>query len=52
MTTAGYTGSEPWANSQTSFTSTCDVNFNNNINSVTGTNLSTILGTKNCTITP
>jgi hypothetical protein len=52
MTTAGYTASEPWANTQTSFTSGNTVNFASNINSITGTNLETILLTKNCTIIP
>lgn len=52
MTTAGYTSSEPWANSQPAFSSNCNINFGSNINSVTGTNLETILLTKNCTIFP
>jgi len=52
MTTAGYTGSQVWANAQPSFTTTCNVNFSNNTNSVTGTTLESILLTKNCTITP
>jgi hypothetical protein len=50
MTTAGYTASEPWANNQPSFTNNCNIRFNNNINSVTGTNLASILLTKNATI--
>jgi Leucine-rich repeat (LRR) protein len=50
MTTAGYTASEPWANNQPSFTNNCNIRFNNNINSVTGTNLESILLTKNATI--
>jgi hypothetical protein len=50
MTTAGYADSEPWANAQPSFTSLCDVRFNGNVNSVTGTNLSTILLTKNSNV--
>ena len=52
MTTAGYTGSEPWANSQPAFTNPCAILFNGNTNSVTGTNLESILLTKNTTITP
>jgi hypothetical protein len=52
MTTAGYTASEPWANAQPSFAGTCNVNLTGNVNSVTGTNLETILLTKNCTIIP
>jgi hypothetical protein len=52
ITTAGYTASEPWANAQPSFSSNCDIFFMGNVNSVTGTNLETILLTKNCTITP
>jgi len=48
----GYTNTELWANSQTSFTSSCNVRFALNTNSVTGTNLETILLTKNCTISP
>ena len=50
MTTAGYTASEPWANAQTAFSSTCTTFFPGNPNSITGTNLETILLTKNCTI--
>ena len=52
MTTAGYTASETWANNQPSFTNTntCNVFFNNNIDSVSGTNLETILQSKNCTV--
>jgi hypothetical protein len=50
MTTAGYTNSEAWANAQPSFTSTCNVDFRTNVNSVNGTNLRTILLTKNCNV--
>ena len=50
MTIAGYTASETWANAQPSFTSSCNVYFTNNIDSVSGTNLETILISKNCTI--
>ena len=52
MTTAGYTSSEPWANAQTAFSPTCTTFFPGNSNSITGTNLETILLTKNCTIIP
>jgi hypothetical protein len=51
FTLAGYTASEPWANSQPSFTSLCTIDFQGNV-STSGTNLRTILLTKNCTITP
>jgi len=50
MTIAGYTASETWANAQPSFTSSCNVYFTNNIDSVSGTDLETILISKNCTI--
>jgi Leucine-rich repeat (LRR) protein len=52
MTTAGYTTSETWANAQTSFTSLCAIIFTANVNSITGTNLESILLTKNCSIIP
>ena len=52
MTTAGYTISETWANAQTPFTSLCAITFIGNVNSITGTNLETILLTKNCLIFP
>jgi hypothetical protein len=52
MTTAGFTSSEPWANAQTAFSSTCTTFFPGNPNLITGTNLETILLTKNCTIIP
>lgn len=52
MTTAGYTATETWANAQPSFSSNCDVYFTSNLNSVTGTNLETILTSKNCTVRP
>ena len=52
MTTAGYTTSESWANNQPSFNNPCQIRFNNNINSVAGTNLESILLTKNATILP
>lgn len=51
MTIQGYIDSEVWATNQPSFTSTCEVNFSDNIDSVVGTNLETILLSKNCTIT-
>jgi Leucine-rich repeat (LRR) protein len=50
MTTAGYTTSQTWANAQTSFTSLCAVSFATNVNSITGTNLETILISKNCLV--
>jgi hypothetical protein len=50
MTTAGYTASETWATAQPAFTSTCNIRIGNNIDSVTGTNLETILLTKNTTL--
>jgi len=50
MTLAGYTASEAWATAQPSFTSTCSIYFNNNIDSVSGTTLQTILLTKNCNV--
>ena len=50
MTVSGYTASETWANAQPSFTSSCNVYFTSNIDSVSGTNLETILISKNCTI--
>jgi Leucine-rich repeat (LRR) protein len=50
MTTAGYTTSQTWANAQTSFTSLCAVSFAANVNSITGTNLETILISKNCLV--
>ena len=52
MTTAGYTSSEPWANAQPAFSPNCTTFFSGNSNSITGTNLETILLTKNCTIIP
>lgn len=50
ITTKGYTDSEVWANSQPSFTNNCNVYFSGNVDSVTGTNLKTILETKNCIV--
>lgn len=50
MTTAGYFNSEPWANSQPSFTSTCTMFFVGNVNLTTGTNFRSILITKNCNV--
>jgi len=51
MTIAGYTASETWANAQPSFTSSCNIYFNDNIDSVSGTDLETILISKNCIVT-
>ena len=50
LTTISYTNAEAWANAQPAFTNLCNVYFGNNINSITGTNLESILLTKNCTI--
>jgi hypothetical protein len=50
MTTAGYTASEVWANTQPYFTRMCLVFFENNVNSITGTNLEAILINKNCIV--
>ena len=47
MTNNGYVNSEAWANNQIPFTSSCEINFNANIDSVSGTNLEAILLTKN-----
>ncbi len=52
MTTAGYIVSETWANAQTIFIFLNNVNFAGNPNSVSGTNLETILITKNCNVIP
>ncbi len=50
MTTSSYIASEPWAVNQPAFTSLCAVRFSGNINPVTGTNLRTILISKNCNV--
>ena len=50
MTIAGYTASETWANTQPIFTSLCNVSFNSNIDDVSGTNLESILISKNCNV--
>jgi hypothetical protein len=50
MTTAGYTGSEPWANAMTVIPSRGGIYFNDNIDSVSGTNLETILIAKGWTV--
>ena len=50
MTVTGYTNSEVWANNQPSFTNPCQVYFNDNIDSISGTNLETILISKNCIV--
>jgi len=50
MTIAGYTASETWANTQPIFTSLCNVTFNSNIDNVSGTNLESILISKNCNV--
>ena len=51
MATSNYIDSEIWATAQPSFTFRCYINFSDNINSVNGTNLKTILESKNCTVT-
>jgi Leucine-rich repeat (LRR) protein len=51
MTTFGYENSESWATAQSSFTSTCIIDFSGNTDSITGSDLETILLTKNVTIT-
>lgn len=51
ITESGYTVSENWASSQPTFTNTCSIDFSFNIDSVDGTNLKTILLTKNTTVT-
>ena len=50
LTTASYTQMEQWANLQPAFTNPCSIYFDGNIDSVTGTNLETILLTKNAAI--
>ena len=50
INTAGYTTSETWANLQNSFTNLCTIRFTSNTNSVTGTNLKSILETKNANV--
>jgi Leucine-rich repeat (LRR) protein len=48
---SGYAISEEWANSQPAFINTCTLDFSGNTDSITGTDLETILLTKNVTIT-
>lgn len=50
LSLADYTNLEIWANAQPSFTNTCTINFAGNTNSVSGTNLETILISKNCSV--
>jgi len=52
MTLSGYTASEAWALAQPNFGGGCFMYFNGNVDSITGTNLETILLTKNATIIP
>lgn len=47
MSTEDFIKSEEWANAQPSFTSTCEFYINFNVSSAVGTNLATILGSKN-----
>jgi hypothetical protein len=49
MTTSGYTGSEPWANAMSVIPSRGTISFNGNVDSVSGTNLETILIAKGWT---
>jgi Leucine-rich repeat (LRR) protein len=51
MTTAGYTASESWANTMSPIPNRGFIYFNNNVNSVSGTNLQTILISKGWTVT-
>lgn len=51
MTTAGYTASEPWANAMSIIPGRGSVYFSGNVNSITGTNLETILTAKGWTVT-
>jgi hypothetical protein len=50
FTLADYSNLESWANAQPSFTNTCIVNLEANIDSVSGTNLESILISKNCNV--
>jgi Leucine-rich repeat (LRR) protein len=50
MTNTGYSNSQTWANNQMPFNNPCEINFNGNIDSVSGTNLESILLTKNTTV--
>jgi Leucine-rich repeat (LRR) protein len=50
ITNTGYSNSEAWANNQIPFTSSCEIDLNGNIDSVSGTNLESILLTKNATV--
>jgi len=48
--TSGYAESEVWANAQSNFNNVCNMYFNGNIDSISGTNLEAILISKNCQI--
>jgi Leucine-rich repeat (LRR) protein len=50
MTTAGYTASEQWANAMTNIPGRGDVYFNDNVDSISGTTLETILISKGWTV--
>ena len=52
MTTAGYTGSEPWANAMSVIPGRGNVYISGNPDSVSGTNLETILIAKGWTVSP
>jgi Leucine-rich repeat (LRR) protein len=50
LTLASYTTAETWANLLTTFANVCQIDFSNNIDSISGTNLETILISKNCNV--
>jgi len=52
LTTDSYISMEEWATNLPTFTSECQMLFTGNIDSITGTDLETILLTKNVVITP
>ena len=52
FTPSGYTASEQWATLQPSFNSLCTISTEFNENSISGTNLETILISKNCIVIP
>ena len=52
MTTAGYTGSEPWANAMSVIPGRGSITFATNPDSASGTNLETILIAKGWTVSP
>ena len=50
LSLVSYTIMEMWANLQPTFTKTCNVFLQNNINNANETNLKTILESKNCNV--